>query len=218
MSTAPAPTTPAPPTGSQNAATCAGCYTNPLQISIPGGGTVGSCPDPSIIQGQRPDNNWYVYCTSDPFYDGSSVHLMATAKSSDLVHWNYVGDIFQQRPSWASSSGYLWAPDIEYFNGQYYLYYAVSSTAAENGSAIFVATSASPTGPWLASGSPVVEAQGIRDVIDPAIVQDDSGQRYIFYGSFNGGIAARTLSADGTSSSPSSEVQTGFWMIEMFRS
>jgi arabinan endo-1,5-alpha-L-arabinosidase len=132
---------------------------------------------------------------------------MAMAKSSDLVHWNYVGDVFQQRPSWASSNGYLWAPDIEYFNGQYYLYYAVSSTTTGNGSAIFVATSASPTGPWLASGSPVVEAQGMREVIDPTIVQDDSGQRYIFYGSFNGGIAARTLSADGTSSTPSSEVQ-----------
>jgi arabinan endo-1,5-alpha-L-arabinosidase len=111
-------------------------------------------------------------------------------------------------PSWVASDGGLWAPDIEYFNGQYYLYYAVSDTTlAGGGSAIFVATSNSPVGPWNASGTPVVEPNSGRKTIDPAVIQDDSGGRYIFYGTFQGGIAARALSTDGQSSLPSTQVQ-----------
>jgi len=124
------------------------------------------------------------------------------------VNWKYAGDVFQKTPSWVAAAGGLWAPDIEYFNGQYYVYYAVSDTTLSGaGSAIFVATSASPLGPWTANGVPVVEPTVLRTTIDPAIVQDDAGQRYIFFGSFNGGISARALSADGLASSPDSEVQ-----------
>ena len=186
----------------------AGQYVNPLPITTPTGATVESCPDPSIIRGQPGDNYWYLYCTNERFTDYAPVHLLLISKSSDLVHWTYVGDVFQRLPSWVASDAGLWAPDIQYFNGRYYLYYAASKTS-HAGSAIFVATSASPVGPWTASPTPVVEPQsccgGSRDVIDPAIVED-GGQRYIFYGSFHGGIAARRLSADGMTSDSASEV------------
>lgn len=168
-----------------------------------------SCPDPSIIRSQQPgDSNWYMYCTNDIFHDNLPLHLIPISKSKDLVNWTYVGDVFAHTPSWVASDGGLWAPDIEYFNGQYYLYYAVSdATVAGGGSAIFVATSSSPVGPWSAASTPVVEPNSGRKTIDPAVIQDDSGQRYIFYGTFEGGIAARALSADGTSSLPATQVQ-----------
>jgi len=168
-----------------------------------------SCPDPSIIHGQTPgDQYWYMYCTNEIFHDNSPLHLLPISISADLVNWKYAGDVFQKTPSWVAAAGGLWAPDIEYFNGQYYVYYAVSDTTLSGaGSAIFVATSASPLGPWTANGVPVVEPTVLRTTIDPAIVQDDAGQRYIFFGSFNGGISARALSADGLASSPDSEVQ-----------
>lgn len=168
-----------------------------------------SCPDPSIIHGQQPgDSNWYMYCTNEVFHDNSPLHLIPISKSQDLVNWTYVGDVFAQAPSWVAPDGGLWAPEIQYFNGQYYLYYAVSdSTVAGGGSAIFVATSSSPVGPWSAGSTPVVEPTSERKTIDPAVIQDDSGQRYIFYGTYEGGIAARALSADGVSSLPATQIQ-----------
>jgi arabinan endo-1,5-alpha-L-arabinosidase len=189
----------------------AGTYANPMRITVADGSLAESCPDPSIIRGQSAgDNNWYLYCTSEMFTDHSRLHYMAMSKSADLVNWTYVGDVFAGRPSWVATDGYLWAPDIEYFNGKYYLYYAASNTRA-GGAAIFVATSNTPTGPWAASETPVVEPEpvpgrGMRSTIDPAIVQDGD-QKYIFYGSFNGGISARTLSADGMTSDRGSQVQ-----------
>jgi len=189
----------------------AGSYANPMRITVPSGNLAESCPDPSIIRGQSAgDNNWYLYCTSEFFTDHSRLHYMSISKSTDLVNWTYVSDVFAGKPSWVASDGYLWAPDIEYFNGKYYLYYAASNTRA-GGAAIFVATSSTATGPWTASPTPVVEPEpvpghGMRPTIDPAIVQDGD-QKYIFYGSFNGGISARTLSDDGTISDRGSQVQ-----------
>ncbi len=191
----------------------AGQYQNPLRITVPDGSLAESCPDPSIIRGQSPgDENWYLYCTSERFKDRGDVHLMAISKSRDLVNWTYVGDVFDRRPDWVTSDAYLWAPDIQYFNGKYYLYYTASNTRI-GGSAIFVATSDTPVGPWMAYREPVVEPSiakccrgGYRWTIDSDVVED-GGQRYILFGSFNGGISARLLSADGLSSNKSTEVQ-----------
>ncbi len=188
-----------------------GQYLNPLPIILPDGAYAESCPDPSIIRGQTAgDSNWYLYCTNERFTDGGPVHLLPISRSSDLVHWTYIGDVFAQMPSWVASDGWLWAPDIQYFNGRYYLYYAVSNTRA-GGSAIYVAVAETPSGPWTALPNPVVAPEygccggGLRATIDPAVVEN-SGQRYIFFGSFNGGISARRLSDDGTSSDAASEV------------
>lgn len=188
-----------------------GSYLNPLRIATSDGIQLESCPDPSITKGQQPgDNNFYLYCTSEMFSDNSREHWMAISKSQDLVNWTYVGDVFAHKPFFVAPDGHLWAPDIEFFNGKYYLYYAVSNTRAL-GAAIFVATSERPTGPWTSYSTPVVEPEpvpgrGMRSTIDPAIVTDGD-QRYIFYGSFNGGISARALSADGLSSDRGSQVQ-----------
>ena len=83
-------------------------YQNPLPIQTASGVSVESCADPSIIQGQTPgDNAWYMYCTTDPLNgndrDGAGnliFHLIPILRSSDLVHWSYVGDVFSARPGW----------------------------------------------------------------------------------------------------------------------
>jgi arabinan endo-1,5-alpha-L-arabinosidase len=195
----------AQPVGSERTAQ----YQNPVPVHASDGSIAESCPDPSIIQGQTPnDHAWYVFCTNDRFVDYGSVHLMPILRSTDLIHWTHVGDVFSKMPPWVAGDGGLWAPDIQFFNGKYVLYYSVSNTA-QGGSAIYVATADSPLGPWTASGTPVVEqccGSYDRSTIDPSIVEDN-GQRYIFYGSFDGGIQARTLSADGMHSVASSQVQ-----------
>ncbi|EIM02118.1 glycoside hydrolase [Rhodanobacter sp. 115] len=162
-----------------------------------------------------------MYCTGDPLNandvngsGGLNNHLIPTYRSVDLIHWKYLGDAFQRTPQWVgSATDQLWAPVVKHFNGRYYLYYVAPNTLA-GGSAIGVATSDSPAGPWTDSGSPVLPPENNpyngspgRAVIDPDVVQGPTGQRYISYGSFDGGISIRKLSADGLHSDASSEKQ-----------
>ena len=203
-----------------DAGTAGGTYTNPLSLQGTSG-PFGSCPDPAVIRGQRPgDAAWYLYCTEDirqptdrNARGGLIFRVIPTFRSADLVHWTYTGDAAPTLPSWVARGAFLWAPDIEFFNGRYFLYYAATATHLPGGgSAIGVMTSDTPTGPWVDSGAPVVEPQQLpccpgtqRDVFDPTIATDASGQRYLFYGSFVGGISARRLSTDGLHTDASSE-------------
>lgn len=194
-------------------------YRNPLVITIPSGGRVESCADPTIIRGRTTgDTNWYMYCTTDPLNDEDKTgdnfnfRFIPMLQSSDLVNWTYMGDAFAERPDWVGDTAGLWAPEIVFFDETYYLYYGASETD-QGGSAIGVATSASPLGPWVDSGAPVVEPHEApccpdsrRWVFDPEVVQEN-GVRYIFYGSYFGGISARQLSADGLSSDPETQTQ-----------
>ncbi len=201
-------------------------YQNPLPLRTADGKAVESCADPSVTQHPivlaSGKTEWYMYCTTDPLRgddrDGAGhliFHLIPTYKSTDLVNWIYAGDVFATRPAWVAADAGLWAPDIEFANNTYYLYYTASNTNLPGGgSAIGVATSNSPTGPWTDTGVPVVEPHAPpccpndrRWVFDPAIITDNTGQRYIYYGSYFGGIAARKLSADGLHADPATQVQ-----------
>ncbi len=196
-------------------------YTNPLQITIPSGGRVENCPDPTAIRGQQEgDNAWYMFCTADPLNDQDKdaegrykQRLIPILKSTDLVEWTYVGDAFTARPSWAKPDSDLWAPEIAYFGGKYYLYYTVVDTIA-GGSAIGVATSTSPMGPWTHADKPTVEphespccGESRRWVYDPEVLLDEDGKKYLYYGSYFGGISVRTLSEDGLSTDVYSQVE-----------
>lgn len=213
-----------------------GTYRNPLPVEIPGNGQVESCADPTLIRGQQPQDRryWYMYCTKDPLNDedrnaagGFNFHDIPMLRSSDLVHWTYMGDAFASVPAWGEPTSALWAPEITFFNDRYYLYYTMTdprpevSGAPNCGSepAIGVATSGSPLGPWEDLGRPVVEpryngaprAFGQRQcnffgTIDPEVIAAGD-QPYIYYGGFYGGIQARPLSADGFSTDPATAVQ-----------
>jgi arabinan endo-1,5-alpha-L-arabinosidase len=193
-----------------------GTYTNPLTLNSNEYGTAVTCADPALIKERKHGSDtWYLYCTGDELNpkDGKG-HLITQYRSYDLINWLYIGDAFTQTPAWVggATSSY-WAPAVKYFNNQYYLYY-VAPNSQLGGSAIGVGTSASPAGPWIDSGAPVVAPENNpyngapgRAVIDPDVVEDDSGQRYISYGSYDGGISIRKLSADGLTSDQTSETQ-----------
>ena len=199
-------------------ATTGGTYRNPLPLVLPDGHRAESCADPTAIHGQQAgDTHWYLYCTSDVIDssevgpDGAPVlHTLPTYTSTDLVHWSFVGDAITAKPSWAT--GFLWAPDVVWEDGHYLMYFAVSDTSLPGGgAAIGVATSTGPTGPWTVSQTPAVAPEDApccpgsrRAVIDPEVVTA-GGTSYIYFGSYFGGISARTLSADGLTSDPASE-------------
>lgn len=202
-------------------------YTNPLSLTDPALGAVTSCPDPAVIKAQASGaDTWYLYCTGDPhnatdFAAGGGLnnsHLISIYRSTDLVHWTFVRDALPSLPRWAGAGSLAWAPAVKYFNNQYYLYYVMTVTTYAGGSsAIGVATSSSPAGPFTDSGAAAVEPETVpsymdgggsyRWVFDADEIQDSSGQRYLLFGSFNGGISVRKLSANGLTTDPASETQ-----------
>jgi arabinan endo-1,5-alpha-L-arabinosidase len=131
--------------------------------------------------------------------------------SRDLVNWRYVGDALPEPPSWAAEGSGLWAPDVVYSrtNNRYYLTFVVTNTEDEvsgapgctGDSAIGVATSRSPIGPWNVSEQPVVPPRKDPNnpdpcaffwTFDPDVLGDSIRDRSIlYYGSYYGGIAAR---------------------------
>jgi arabinan endo-1,5-alpha-L-arabinosidase len=175
-------------------------YRNPVSA-----GFADTFADPTIIKGQ--DGLWYAYATSDPLRSGEGTpHRVPTARSTDLVHWSYAGDALSgaAAPYVAPGASY-WAPDVRYLDGRYVMYYAVTdTTASPEGSdfAIGVATSDGPAGPWTQSPTPVVAPRpgsggGYLSTIDPAELTTPDGARYLYFGSYYGGVSVVRLSADG---------------------
>jgi arabinan endo-1,5-alpha-L-arabinosidase len=175
-------------------------YTNP--VSAPAADTFA---DPSVIRGT--DGSWYAFGTSDPLRAGETTpHLIPILRSTDLVHWTFAGDAFTAatRPAWATPAAGLWAPDIRRVGDRYVLYFTVTDTTLNPGddSAIGVATAPTPLGPWTDSGQPIVAPRpasggGFLWTFDPALLTDEQGGHWLYYGSYFGGIFTVPLSADG---------------------
>lgn len=137
--------------------------------------------DPSIVRDE--DGTWYAFGTEDA-WPGVDCDLQPTpiVRSENLTDWEYVGNAFEQRPDWYPG-GFVWAPDVNRYDGQYYLYYARSEFDAPN-SGIGVATADHPEGPWEDQGK-VFDDQEIDsdNSIDPHFLVDD-GTPYLVWGSF----------------------------------
>jgi arabinan endo-1,5-alpha-L-arabinosidase len=121
--------------------------------------------------------------------------------STDLITWSAgAAPVFTTYPSWIASkvsgfSGSFWAPDVIYMNGNYYIYYAVS-TFGTSVSAIGVARSPSLKSPsWTDLGIVVQSYGGSAEInaIDPALFRDHDGKVYMSYGSFFGGIGVAEI-------------------------
>lgn len=202
-------------------------YRNPLEPVVPGGGPVSevdSCADPAVLRGQgRNDRYWYLYCTTDPLGDDDldsngelRFHPLPMLRSRNLVDWTYVGDALTQPPSWAADGAGLWAPDIVYSKAtrRYYLTFTVTNTddelrgagacASDGDSAIGVAVSSSPTGPWEIADQPLVPPRpdpgaecAFFWTFDPDVLGDAVGSSStLYYGSYYGGVYASTVTFD----------------------
>lgn len=162
--------------------------------------------DPAVIRGK--DGYWYLYATSDPLTEApSEFGLMHIARTQDFSEWEYLGEVFHEdnQPEWATDSSMFWAPDIRYVGGEYVMYYTVTDTVADPGEwnyAIGAATSPTPHGPWTPTEEAVVEARpdgngGYYNTIDPALLTDEDGTRYLYYGGYHGGIWVTEMDETG---------------------
>ena len=137
----------------------------------------------------------YVKCKEDGYY-----YLFATGskiiKTLDLVNYEYVGNALS-RPTWGSDWAGIWAPDVQYVDGQYVMYYSLSRWDDPN-PGIGIATAPHPAGPWEDKGKLFnSEEIGVNNSIDPMVYQED-GKVYMVWGSFRG-IYLVELEKDGLS-------------------
>ncbi|MDF1572963.1 MAG: arabinan endo-1,5-alpha-L-arabinosidase [Bacteroidales bacterium] len=141
------------------------------------------------------------------YYMFSTGRGIASWTSDDKLNWHYLGRVFNDIPAWCKQEvpkfdGNIWAPDISFHNGKYYLYYSISSFAS-NRSAIGVATNmtldtASTDYAWVDHGM-VVESVAGRDhynAIDPHLVMDEEGSPWLSFGSFWGGMKLVQMNDD----------------------
>ncbi|HEY3557197.1 MAG TPA: family 43 glycosylhydrolase [Kribbella sp.] len=175
-------------------------YGNPLMSDI-----VQAFSDVGLIRAK--DGAWYSYATNTSLTRENAdnhgpQHLVPMVRSTDLVHWEFLGDAFSEanHPQWAGwpQKGY-WAPDVRYVDGEYYMYYSAPGSTSLD-AAIGLATAPSPAGPWTDIGHPVVNfvKDSVVMEIDPMMFIDDDGTKYLYYGSFrSGGIHVVRLTPDG---------------------
>jgi len=151
--------------------------------------------DPVII---RQNGTYYLFATGNG---------IAVWSSKDRQHWTPQPAVFATPPAWAvrdvpGFKGHIWAPDISFADGQYSLFYSIS-TFGKNRSAIGLATNktldpASPDFKWVDHG-PVLASVPGRDLwnaIDPNLARDEQGTPWLAFGSFWNGIKLVRLRPD----------------------
>ena len=131
----------------------------------------GADPDVLIV-----DNKVWLYPTN-----GSREKFYAFS-SSNLTTWRQYGPILNiDNISWMPDDKWGWAPGILENNGTYYFYFCAGHKPAHIG----VATSNSPSGPFVDSGAPLVSDNGEAGftAIDGMAFRDPvSGKVYLYAG------------------------------------
>lgn len=147
-----------------------------------------SLPDPTVVK--APDGHFYLYATEN-------TRNLPIYRSDNLVDWTFLGTAFtnKTRPNFVKKGG-IWAPDINYIDGRYVMYYAMSTWGGEWACGIGVATADRPEGPFTDHGKLFISKEiDIQNCIDPFYIED-GGRKYLFWGSFHG-IYGAELTDDG---------------------
>lgn len=179
------PVTPTPPTAAQ--------YVNPVLDA--------DFPDPAVVR--APDGVYYAYATQT-----TGVRIQVS-RSTDLVTWSPPAEALPAKPAWTSSGSNYFAPDVEYREGRYVMYYAAQADTTAGTYCIGVAQAPAPTGPFVDAGRPVVcgagRGNGDFTTIDPQGFDDpQTGKRYLYWGSGFIPLQVQELAADRQSFAPGS--------------
>lgn len=141
-----------------------GCNGGPQEVGFMNPVIQEDLADPTVM---RVGDTYYA-CGSS--YNWTPMYPLY--KSNDLVNWEQIGNIFDQKPEWISSG--FWAPELFAHNGKYYCYYSVERKS-DGKHCIGVAVADNPEGPYVDYG--VILDNGSEQI--DAHVFDDGGQLYM---------------------------------------
>ncbi|WP_424765356.1 glycoside hydrolase family 43 protein [Necropsobacter rosorum] len=131
----------------------------------------GFNPDPSII---RVGNTYYIATSTFEWFPGVRIH-----SSTDLIHWELIKNVLDTTTlldmKGNPSSGGIWAPDLSYADGLFWLVYTdVKVTdGAFKDMTNYLTTSTNIMGPW----SNPIKLNGIG--FDASLFHDDDGKKYL---------------------------------------
>ena len=168
--------------------------------------------DPSVFRDPA-DGTYYAFGTH-----------FAVASSDALINWEQVAsdndyaklygenvEPLEDYPAWPtalketlelvkpkSDTKTTWAPDVEYYDGTYYMYYSLTNGFGERQSAIGRVESNRVMGPY-SNNKIIVESvtQSGPNAIDPELFYDKDGRLWMVYGSSFGGIYIKELYNEG---------------------
>ncbi|MGI6735385.1 MAG: arabinan endo-1,5-alpha-L-arabinosidase [Bacilli bacterium] len=156
--------------------------------------------DPAIIK----ESDYYYAFSTDANIGVTSQKGIHIRKSSDLIHWDFMGTALDL-PSLQDGFDYVgydrdgtkvdicWAPDIIKRGNEFWLYYSISGFGQRN-SLMGVAKSLNIEGPYVHAKEILRTSQsvgGTPNAIDPAIFVEKVGgveKMYMSYGSWSAGI------------------------------
>jgi len=147
--------------------------------------------DPSYIVENGTGTRWV-------FSTGEGLQVLY---STDGKNYKRSLPIFTQRPSWWSQyvpnhTGLdVWAPDIFYYNGTYYLYYSISTFGSKVSAIGLVTTNSISGGVWTDRGMVIYSNNSTNyNAIDANIMQGHNGKLYMAFGSWSNGIYVTEIS------------------------
>lgn len=121
------------------------------------------------------DGNYYMTgSTGDNIWDkNDGVELY---RSSDLKKWDYLGLVWSidKEGSWEKSFRYMWAPEIHFIKGNYYISYCMNGGSG-GGTGVLKSTTGKPEGPYVNSAR-------LTSGIDSTLFEDDDGKVYFTWG------------------------------------
>ena len=145
---------------------------------------------------QAADGYYYAYATQT-LRDGEWINIQV-ARSSDLVHWEHLGDALPDKPTWARETQDFWAPSVLHDGRPISCIIRRPTTLSrpERGHCLAVATSHSPAGPFVDMGMPLLLGVGF-EFIDPMAFDDPAtGKHLLYWGSGFQPIKVQELAAD----------------------